>query len=164
MWSFAKLVFLFVLATIFHWAFASVFSFWDLNVNMMLAFTVAFCAMLKPAFGYPVAFFCGLFLDFFGTKLFGNNAFTFTLAACVVYGLAERFDFEGVLPQLVTVLCLTLFVGALNSLLLLWFTASIMWPGVWSWLGGAVVTAFFAPAIFWLVRRLLGKGWLCKQM
>lgn len=44
---------------------------------------------------------------FFGTKLFGNNAFTFTVAACVVYGLSERFDFDGIFPQMLTVFGLT---------------------------------------------------------
>lgn len=164
MWSFVKLVFLFVLATIVHWAFASGFSYWGLSVNMLLAFAAAFCTVLKPSFGYPAAFVCGLFLDFFGTKLFGNNAFTFTVCTCIVYGLAERFDFDAVFPQMVTVLGLTFFAGVLNSLLFLWFTSAAMWPGFWSLLGGAVISALFAPAVFWLVRHTLGKGTVCRQL
>lgn len=163
MWSFVKLVFLFVLATVFHWAFASIFSYWGLSVNILLAFAAAFCAVLKPAFGYPAAFVCGLFLDFFGTKLFGNNAFTFTVCACVVYGLCERFDFDAFFPQIVTVFGLVFFAGLLNSLLFLWFTSAAMWPGFWSLLGGAAVSAVFSPAVFWLVRRVLGKGSVCRQ-
>ena len=129
----------------------------------MLAFAVAFCTVLKPAFGYPAAFLCGLFLDFFGTKLFGNNAFTFTVAACIVYALAERFDFDGIFPQIFTVFGLTFVVGALNSLLLVWFTSSSMWPGFWSLLGGSALGAVLAPAVFWTVRRVLGKGAVCRQ-
>ncbi len=158
MWGLIKLVFLFLLATVCHWCLATVCSVWGLSVNVMLAFAVAFCTVLKPAFGYPAAFLCGLFLDFFGTKLFGNNAFTFTVAACIVYALAERFDFDGIFPQIFTVFGLTL-----NSLLLVWFTSSSMWPGFWSLLGGSVLGAVLAPAVFWTVRRVLGKGAVCRQ-
>lgn len=164
MWSFVKLVFLFVLATVFHWAFASGFSLWGMGVNMMLVFAVAFCAVLKPVCGYPAAFVCGLFLDFFGTKLFGNNAFTFAVAACVVYGLSERFDFDGIFPQMLTVFGLTFLVGALNSVLIWWFASAVVWPGLWSLLGGAVVSALLAPGVFWLVRRTLGKGAVCRPV
>ena len=164
MWSFIKLVFLFILATIVHWAFASIFSYWGMSVNMILAFAAAFCAVLKPACGYPAAFICGLFLDFFGTKLFGNNAFTFTAAACIMYDLSDRFDFDAIPPQMVTVFGLTFFSGVLNSLLFWWFTASDMWPGFWNLLGGSVVTALFAPAVFGLVRIVMGKGSFSRQV
>lgn len=157
MWSLIKLVLLFIIATVVHWAFASVFSYWGLSVNMILAFTAAFCSVLRPSFGYPVAFFCGLFLDFFGTKLFGNNAFTFTVAACIVYDLSDRFDFDAVPPQMVTVFALTFVCGALNSLLFWWFASTDMWPGWWSLIGGSLVTAVFAPAVFGLVRLVMGK-------
>ncbi len=164
MWSFVKLIFLFLVATVVHWAFASSFSYWGLSVNMLLAFAAAFCAVLKPSFGYPAAFVCGLFLDFFGTKLFGNNAFTFTVCACIVYGLAERFDFDAVFPQMVTVFGLTVFAGVLNSLLFLWFTSASLWPGLWSLLGGSAIGGVLAPAVFWLVRRTLNKGPVCRQV
>ena len=118
---------------------------------MMLVFAVAFCTVLPLEVGYPVAFVCGLFLDFFGTKLFGNNAFSFTVAACVIYALRERIDFDGILPQVVTVFLAGCAVGILNSILLAWFTASSQWPGFWSLLGGAVVGAVFAPFVFGLM-------------
>lgn len=163
MWSFIKLLLLFVAATVCHWAFASLFSFWGLSVNIMLAFTAAFCALLKPEFGYPAAFVCGLFLDFFGTKLFGNNAFSFTVEACIIYALAERFDFDGIFPQVVSVFGLSVLVSVLNALLIWWFASASMFPGVWSVLGGAVICALLAPAVFWLVRRVLGGGAVCRQ-
>ncbi len=164
MWSLVKLIFLFILATVFHWAFASIFSCWDLSVNILLVFAVAFCVVLKPGFGYAASFVCGLFLDFFGTRLFGNNAFTFTICACIVYHLADRFDFEAFFPQIVAGFGLTLLAGLLNSLLYLWFTSAAMWPGFWSLLGGAFVSGILAPAVFWLVRRILGKGAVCRQV
>ena len=163
MWSFVKLLLLFVAATVCHWAFASLFSFWGMSVNIMLAFTAAFCAVLKPEFGYSAAFVCGLFLDFFGTKLFGNNAFSFTVAACIIYALAERFDFDGIVPQVVSVFGLSILVSVINALLVWWFASAAMWPGFWSVLGGAVIGALLAPAVFWLVRRTLNGGAVCRQ-
>ena len=149
--KFFKLVALFLFATVMHWSFATLFSFCGISVNMMLVFAVAFCTVLPLEVGYPVAFFCGLFLDFFGTKLFGNNAFSFTVVACFMYALRERIDFEGILPQVVTVFSAGCAVGILNSILLAWFTASSQWPGFWSLLGGAAVGALFAPFVFGLM-------------
>lgn len=153
MHSFLKLAALFVMGTVCHWAGATFFSYVGLNVNIMLVFAIALCTVLKPEIGYPVAFLSGLFLDFFGTKLFGNNAFSFTVAACLVYNLRERFDFDSVFPQLMSVFGLTCLVGILNSILLWWFTSSAMWPGIFGLLGGALIGTLCAPLIFWIVRR-----------
>lgn len=163
MWSFIKLLLLFIVATVCHWAFSSLFSFWGLSVNIMLAFTAAFCAVLKPAFGYSAAFVCGLFLDFFATKLFGYNAFSFTVASCVIYALAERFDFDGIFPQVISVFGLSVLVSVINALLVWWFASAAMWPGFWSVLGGAFFCALLAPAVFWIVRRVLACGPVCWQ-
>ena len=76
-----KLIFLFLIATVFHWMCATFFARWGISVNSMLVFVVAFGALLKQPAAYTMAFICGLFLDFFGVKLFGNNAFTFTICA-----------------------------------------------------------------------------------
>ena len=152
--SFLKLVFLFVLGTVCHWAGTTLFSFLGLNVNLLLVFTVALGSVLPARAGYTMAFISGLFLDFFGTKLFGNNAFSFTVAACIVYSLRERFDFDSVFPQLLTVFGLTCLVGVLNSILLLWFTSNAMWPGLIGLVGGALLGVFTAPLVFWAVRRL----------
>ncbi len=152
MWKVCKLFMLFVVATVCHWGFATLFSYWGLNVNFMLVFAIAFCAVVQLEIGYPMAFLCGLFLDFFGTKLFGNNAFSFTVAACLVYALRERIDFSGFLPQAVVVFMLSCLVGVINSLLLMRFTSSFMWPGTVSLVGGAAVGALLAPVVFATVR------------
>ena len=154
-----KLISLFVLGTICHWAFATFFSYGGISINMMLVFTIALCSVLKPEIGYPVAFVSGLFLDFFGTKLFGNNAFSFIMAACIIYHLRERFDFDSVFPQALSAFGLTCLVIILNSILLLWFTASAMWPGFWGLLGSGMLDALFAPLVFWGVR----SWWLGKS-
>lgn len=153
MQSCLKLLVLFIAGTVCHWAGVTFFSQAGLSINIMLVFTVALCSVLKPEVGYPVAFLSGLFLDFFGAKLFGNNAFSFTVAACVVYNLRERFDFDSIFPQMIATFGLTCLVAILNSILLWWFTAGVMWPGVWSLVGGALVGTFVAPLIFWWVRH-----------
>ena len=158
-----KLILLFVLATVFHWAFASLFARWGINANLMLVFVTVFCVLLKPPFAYSAAFLGGLFLDFFGTKLFGNNAFCFTLCACIICGTVDRFDFDELFPQMVAVFCLTWLVGLLNVGLVYLFTSSNMWPGFWSLFGGSVVDAICAPFVFRLVRHLLGNSSVCRQ-
>ncbi len=160
----AKLVFAFLLATVCHWAFAALFSRWGISVNSMLVFVTAFCALLKYPFAYSLAFVCGLFLDFFGTKVFGNNAFTFTICACLICNMAERFDFDSLFPQMVAVFGLTWLCGILNALLVFLFASASIWPGFWSLLGGAVVDALLAPFVFIIVRRILQNSPLCRQV
>ena len=152
MWKACKLIVLFVIATVCHWGFATMFSYGGLHVNFMLVFAIAFCAFARLEIGYPVAFMCGLFLDFFGAKLFGNNAFSFTIVASVVYALRQRIDFNGAIPQILTVFLLTCAVGILNSLLLIRFTSSSMWPGTVSLVGGALVGALLSPIVFAVIR------------
>lgn len=152
MWKICKLFFLFVLATVCHWGFATLFSYAELNVNFMLVFAIALCTAIPLEIGYPIVFLCGLFLDFFGVKLFGNNAFLFTLVALIMYTLRDRIDFSGIIPQVVIVFLLTCMVGTCNHILLAWFTPASFWPGVGSLFGGAVVAAFLAPIVFGVVR------------
>ncbi len=147
-----KIIALFAVASVCHWGFATLFLYWGLNVNFMLVFAIAFCALAPLEYGYPMAFVCGLFLDFFGVKLFGNNAFSFTVAACLVYALRERIDFTGFLPQMAAVFVLTIGVGVLNSLLLIQFTSASLWPGTFSLVGGALVGAVLSPLVFGVVR------------
>ena len=160
----AKLVFVFILATVCHWVLSTLFARWGLSVNSMLIFVTAFCALLKFPFAYTLAFVCGLFLDFFGTKVFGNNAFTFTVCACLVCNMAERFDFESLFPQMVAVFGLTWICGLLNALLVYLFASATAWPGFWSLLGGAVIDALLAPLVFWMVQRILQNSAMYRKV
>ena len=158
-----KLACLFLLATVFHWAFASLFARWGLSVNIILVFVTAFCALLKESVAYSMVFLCGLFLDFFSTKLFGNNAFTFTVCACLVCNIVDRFDFDELFPQMVAVFGLSWLALLLNTALVAAFADSSAWPGLWSAFGGAVLNALFAPLIFLVVRRVVGNSSLRRQ-
>lgn len=159
-----KLLILFIVATVLHWGFALVFARWGISVNLLLVFVTAFCALLSLSWAYTLTFVCGLFLDFFGTKLFGNNAFTFTLCACIICNIAPRFDFDDLFPQMVAVFCLTWLAGLVNTLFIYLFAASNVWPGFWSLLAGSLLDAFCAPFVFWLVHRVLGSSSLLRQV
>ncbi len=148
-----KLFLLFIAATILHWGLMTVLGGAGVNLNMMLVFACAVCACLGPQYGYPTAFICGLFLDFFGIKLFGNHAFVFTLCACMMYGLDKRLDFDAPVPQMASILVLSLFSALFNAVLLHVFAGFSSWAGIGSWLGGAVCNALTAPFVFWTVRR-----------
>ena len=152
-----KLFLLFLAATVLHWAFMTVLGEVGLSVNVMLVFACAVCAYLKPQYGYPAAFVCGLFLDFFGVKLFGNNAFTFTLCAMAVYALEKRLDFDAPVPQMISLWGLGLFAALFNLLLLKMFANFSAWMGFWALLGGVTLNAVLAPAVFWVVRRAFGR-------
>ena len=164
MQNMVKLIFLFVLATVCHWMLATFFARWGLSVNMMLVFVTAFCALFKLPLAYSAAFFCGLFLDFFGTKLFGNNAFTFTVCAVLVCNIAPRFDFDEFFPQIVAVFGLTWLAGILNTLLIALFASASAWPGFLSLLGGSFVDGLCAPLVFWLVHRVMGSSSILRQV
>ena len=148
-----KLIVLFLLATVLHWALTSVLGGWGQNLNVMLVFAVAACVFVKPEYGYPLAFMCGLFLDFFGVKLFGHYALIFTLCAAVIYSLENRLDFDSAIPQMVCVLCLES-AAALSNLILLKLLAGFSaWNGFFPFVGGIAASALLAPGVFWLVRR-----------
>lgn len=162
--NFLKLAGLFVAATVCHWAFASFFAPIGISVNMMLVFVVAFCVRLKAPFAYTGAFLCGLFLDFFSTKLFGNNAFTFTVCACIIQSTVERFDFDALFPQVVAVFGLAWVAGILNTLLVYLLASVSLWPGFFSLLGGALIDGLCAPAVFWAVDKMLGQSVMCRKV
>ena len=108
----------------------SVFGGAGVSLNVMLVFACAVCAYLPPQYGYTAAFVCGLFLDFFGVKLFGNNALTFTLCACMMYGLDKRLDFDAPAPQMISLFALGLFAAVFNLALLRVFAGSFGLDGV----------------------------------
>ncbi|MBR3632851.1 MAG: rod shape-determining protein MreD [Elusimicrobiaceae bacterium] len=148
-----KLMLLFWAATILHWGCLALLGAWGISVNVMLVFVMAVCACLKPEYGYPTAFICGLFLDFFGVKLFGHNAFVFMWCAVAVYSLEKRVDLEAVVPQVVSAFVLGLLAAVFNGVLLKFFVGLSTWNGWWPFVSAIILTALIAPAIFWAVRR-----------
>ena len=148
-----KLFLFFVVATVFHWALMAVSGGWGMSLNFMLVFAVAVCAFVKPEYGYPTAFLCGLFLDFFGVKLFGHEALLFTLCALAVYGLESRLDFDSVMPQMICIFILETAVAVGNLVLLNVLAGFSAWSGFFPFVGGIVVSTLVAPGVFWAVRK-----------
>ncbi len=148
-----KLFLFFIAATVLHWAGMAVLGGEGVSLNVMLVFAAAVCAYVKPEYGYPTAFVCGLFLDFFSVKLFGHNALVFTLCAAAVYSLENRLDFDAAVPQLASMLGLGFLAAVCNMLLLKIFAGFSAWNGFWPFAGGIVLNAVLAPAVFWAVRR-----------
>lgn len=147
-----KLFLFFLLTTVLHWGLMAMLGGWDISLNLMLVFALAVCAFVKPEYGYPTAFICGLFLDFFGVKLFGHYAFMFTLCAAIVYSLETRVDFDSVVPQMACIGVLALLSAIGNLILLKVFAGFSAWNGFWPFIGGIILSALIAPAVFWVVR------------
>ena len=149
-----KLFLSFLCATICHWALMTVFGEIGVTVNIMLIFSMVVCAYLKPEYGYPTAFLGGLFLDFFGVKLFGCHAFIFTLCACAVYGMEKRLDMDGIIPQIISIFFLSLAASLFNFLLLKVFAGFSAWGGFWPFIGGITLNAALAPFVFRVLRHV----------
>lgn len=155
MWRIIRLILLFFATTMCYWLFTALLSGLGVTINVLLLFSLAVCVCLSPAYGYPVAFVCGLFLDFFGVKLFGHYAFLFTLCAMLVYSSKNRFDFDAPIPQITYVFILGLFMALANIWMLNVFAGFSAWNGLLPLLGGVILAALLAPAVFGLVRRAL---------
>ena len=153
MWTACKLFLFFIVATVLHWACVALFGAWGVSLNVMLVFTLAVCAFVKPEYGYPAAFISGLFLDFFGVKLFGHYAFIFTLCAATVYTLENRLDLEAAVPQMLYVGVFSTLAALCNLLLLRVFAGFSAWNGVGPFVGGIVLNVLLAPVMFWVINQ-----------
>ena len=149
-----KLFLLFILATILYWGCMTLLGSMGISINIMFVFAMAVCAYLKPEFGYPTSFICGLFLDFFSVKLFGCNAFVFTLCATGVYAVDKRIDFDGIASQMISIFLLSLFAGIAQLLLLKVFAGFSAWNGLLPFVGGVILNALLSPVIFQGIRRI----------
>ena len=148
-----KLLFFFFIATVLHWLFIAMFGSWGMSLNFMLVFAVAVCAFVKPEYGYPSAFLCGLFLDFFGVKLFGHHALIFTLCAMIVYVLKNRLDFDSVISQMVCIAVLGTAAALSNLMLLKIFAGFSAWSGFLPFVGGIVASTLISPIVFYVIHR-----------
>jgi len=152
--NFFILVFIFIVSTVAHWALASAGAGFNVGVNFMLAAGVAVCSFYPRWAGYAFMFFGGLFLDFFGVKMFGAYAFAFTLCAAAVYVSKKSLDFEVFTSQAALVFCLSLASVLVYNLAGIMFFKGVAWPGFFSLISGAAANAVMAPFIFYIVKIL----------
>jgi len=147
-----KLFILFIISTILHWAFAVAGAEIGISVNVVFVFAFCACLFVKPAYGYTAAFVCGLFLDFFGTRMFGVYALTFTVLAWSVYFLAARLDFQNTLTQFLAVFILSVLAQCFYSGAGVIFLRGVIWPGFKSLLFGSFFNAAAGVFMFYLFR------------
>ena len=135
----------FVLATLLHWVFVEIFSPLDINVGVMLVFTLITAARSGRAGAYTFAFFCGLFLDFFSNAMFGGYALVFTLVVFAFHKIENKIDFKEAGPQIVLTcvinIAATLAYGFLGKI----FTAAFLWQGFKSFVLGSIITGLLMP-------------------
>ncbi|WP_428897069.1 rod shape-determining protein MreD [Parelusimicrobium proximum] len=147
-----KLILVFLLSTVLHWSFANFGVEYTSGISVMFVFMFVCCVMLPPAYGHAAAFVSGLFLDFFGTSMFGMYAFTYTLSAMIIYMTAKNIAFNHLLAQVLTVFalsfCAELFYSGIGSV----FFKGVPWHGFWPIITGSFINGILAVPMFALFR------------
>ncbi len=145
---------IFVFATICHWLALEAFARFDINVGIMAAFTIIVASLMPKFYGYLYGFVSGLFLDFFGTAMFGGYALVFTALVYIFYTLDDKIDFKDIGPQLAIPFGLNIMTVLLYGLVSKIFTGEFIWQGFYSLVLGSVITALLLPVLYQLTVRL----------
>lgn len=153
---------IFIVATVCHWLALEVFARFDINAGIMVAFAVIVASLMPKFYGYLYGFASGLFLDFFGTAMFGGYALVFTAIIYIFYTLDDKIDFKDIGPQLAVPFGLNILSVVLYGLASKIFTGEFIWNGFYSLVLGSLITALLLPALYQLTVRLflfdLSKG------
>jgi len=150
-----KLFILFILMNVLHWISVSFLGF--LNLDLMFVFVMAVAVFSIPVEGYGFIFLSGLFLDFWGSDLFGGYALSFCILAYLVYFLRERIDFENILAQVILVFVFSMFSDVLYGTISYIFSGIYISIGFVSLISKAFFNSLFAPLIFFGVSKVLNK-------
>ena len=148
-----KIFILFVLMSILHWVGVSFMGIFRPDVMFIFAMALAVCAL--PLEGYLFIFLSGLFLDFWGSSLFGGYALTFCLIAYIVYFLRDRMNFENIISQVFLIFVLSLLAGLVYGLISYIFSGIYIADSFVDMLRKALFDAIFAPIIFFIVFRVI---------
>lgn len=149
--TFIKLFLIFLFSTVLHWAFASLGAEAGIGVNFILVFAFCACVETPTFFGYMFAFLAGLFLDSFGTQMFGVYALSFTAAAWLTYFLAKYMDFRNFLTQIAVCAGISVFAECFYSLAGIIFIKGVAWAGLKTLILGSVINGCLAPFMFMLL-------------
>ncbi len=147
-----KLFILFMFSTVLHWACVSLGAEINVSVNIMLTFAFTACVFTDGIYGYSFAFLSGIFLDSFGTQMFGVYGLTFTLIARATYFLAKQLDFNNPLTQFVAVFILSVLCELMYSVLGFVFIKGVAWTGFTSLIVGSSINAALTPLMFYMFR------------
>ena len=146
---------IFIAATLINWIGIELFAPLDINIGVMLAFSIIMAGILSEAGGYTFAFMSGLFLDFFSDVLFGGYALVFTLIMFIFYRIDDKIDFKDIGPQVVITAALNVLCVLLYGLCCLIFMGSFLWQGLKSFAAGSALTGLFMPFIYIFVTKYL---------
>lgn len=155
MLKFLNAFLIFIVATILNWTAIELFAPLDLNIGIMLIFSIIMAGILSEGGGYTFAFMSGLFLDFFSDTLFGGYALVFTLIMFIFYRIDDKIDFKDMGPQIVITTALNLLCVILYGLSGIVFTGGFLWQGLKSFIAGSVLTGLFMPFIYLFVTKYL---------
>lgn len=120
----------------------------------MFVVAAAVCALYNKWHGYTLAFFAGLFLDFFGVNLFGAYALTFTVCSGIMYLAKKSFALDSVPTQIVLIFILSIFSVLFYNFSGIIFLKGTAWHGFKSLFLGALINALIAPCVFMVFKTL----------
>ncbi len=161
--KFLKCFAIFILATVAHWIAVELFSPLGVTVGVMFVFSLIMACALSELGGYIFAFISGLFLDFFGTMLFGANALVFTLMLFLFYRIDDKIDFKDIGPQFVITVCLNIFCVLTYGVLGFIFSGVFIWQGFKSLIFGSLLSGLLLPAAYLLVTKYFAVGKLTNE-
>ncbi len=137
-----------LVATILHWVAIETFGRVNINVAIMLIFALITANIMSKNTAYAYAFLSGLFLDFFGSVMFGGYALVFVFLIYIFRKFDDKINFSEVGPQLVIPfifnIMLVLLYGVLGSM----FAGKFIWQGARSLVLGSIITALLLPILY----------------
>ncbi len=155
MLKFLNVFLIFMVATILNWTAIELFAPLDINIGIMLIFSIIMAGVLSEGGGYCFAFMSGLFLDFFSATLFGGYALVFTLIMFIFYRIDDKIDFRDMGPQIVITAALNLLCVVLYGISGVIFTGGFLWQGLKSFIIGSLLTGLFMPFLYVFVTKYL---------
>jgi rod shape-determining protein MreD len=163
MTKFFSLAAVFWAATAIYCLSVEIFAPLGINVGIMLVFALIVANVRGAVTGYFYAFFSGLFLDFFGSELFGGYALVFVITTAIFYRVKDKMDFEEACPQLTIAFALNAACAVLYALAGKIFTGKFIWRATASMLIGSVITAVLPLVFYGLVKKVLLLGMYAQK-
>lgn len=153
--NFFKLFILYLILILLNWWILKHLSFYGFVPNLMLVTTLVVAVLCKDITGYIFGFFCGLFIDFMGSYLFGGYGLCFTLSVYLIIVLRNRLDFDSLITQILVVLGLTLFVKIFYGFLGFVFIGKFVFANPRYFIITACLNGLISPFIFAVAGKFL---------
>ncbi|MFA6093041.1 MAG: rod shape-determining protein MreD [Elusimicrobiota bacterium] len=151
----SRVLILFFLALAAEWFWSTYLSVWGVAPQLLLLCTLAVASQSGPVAGQCYGFFWGIFLDVLDVHVFGAAMLILTLTGYVVGGLRRQMDVSGASSQMTVTAGLSLIYWLSLGLAGLVFERQFLWVGWKIFILGTAFNVILAPAVFWVVRRIL---------